>query len=400
MAICRTCQSDQVPAFLHFDRMPLAGAFLDGPADMSSETFHPLTVRACDSCGLIQVAPMIPPEILFRRYNFMTGSIPSLVEHFTDYAGFIARELKAANVVEFGCNDGTLLAALGFLGVRAFGVDPAGNVLELARKRGVEVEHGYFDEAMAERLLMKLGPVDLVTGSNCFAHNPDQRPILRAARRLLREGGLLAIECMYAGDLLEQLQWDTLYHEHLVVYSLGSISAVLGQEGFTVVDVDRVPMHAGSLRVFATPSGPSVRPGPRVTRMAEMEASTRLNRSATWREFGDLVQRRIRDVGEVLRQRAESNTVWAYGASGRATMWLNAANLDFVRKVVDSSPLRVGKLMPGLHQPIVSPEEFHREQPDMMLVTAWNYFSSIRAKERQFSGQWVLPLPSLVFQRG
>ncbi|MBL6945301.1 MAG: class I SAM-dependent methyltransferase [Rhodospirillales bacterium] len=393
---CRNCKSSRVEKFLSFDRMPLAGAFLPGPEAIKDEQIFTLTVWSCDDCGLVQLEEEIDPDILFRQYNFSTGTIPLLVDHFRDFADFLCGELKAKSIVEFGCNDGTLLTFVEELGGKALGVDIAENITEIAREKGLAVETGYFNEDMAENIAAKFGRADIVCGSNCFAHNPDTRPILRAAKMLLRDEGSLVLEVMYAGDLLDKLQWDTLYHEHMVVYSLKSLQTLLGDEGFTIVDVFWLPMHAGSLRVVARPNA-NAKPGPRVVDLMAREEATALNRSATWAAFGERIDKCLTDVSKSLGEIAENNSIWAYGASGRASMWFNACGMDYVEKVIDASQLRAGRLMPGLHQPIVPPESLRENPPDCMLVTAWNYFEQIRAKEPGYNGVWVTPLPTLTF---
>ena len=376
--------------------MPPAGGFLSAAAEFEDEAFLPITVFFCGDCGLVQIEEQIDPDVLFRTYAFSTSTIPALVRHFSDYADFIAGTLKARTVVEFGCNDGALMENLRRHGVSAMGVDIAENITEIARQKGLDVVQGYFTPAVAEDIAARLGRVDLVTGSNCFAHNADPGAILEAARTCLKEDGLFVVEVMYAGDLLDKLQWDTLYHEHLAVYSLSSLRPVLARHGFTVIDVHHLPMHAGSLRVLATPSA-NVRPHQRVADMLALEQRQGLADGAAWQRFGDAVRRQVALVGRTMAALGASQRVWAYGASGRATMWLNAAAMTCIGKVVDSSPLRAGRLMPGLHQPIVPPAAMREDPPDYVLITAWNYADAIRAKEDWYPGTWVLPLPRLTF---
>lgn len=393
---CRICQSNKTEAVLRLDHMPLAGGFLEPDADLADEVFLPITVLVCGDCGLVQIEEVVDPDLLFRKYYFSTKTIASLVQHFQAYARFLAHEVKARKVVEFGCNDGTLLTALRDQGVATLGFDASENISEIARDNGLEVVNRYFEPEAAEAVLARLGKVDIVTGSNCFAHNRDPKPILDAARACLAEDGLLSLEVMSAGDLLSDLQWDTLYHEHLAVYGLTSMANMLRLHGYAVVDVHHLPMHGGSLRVLASPN-PSARPHARVAAMLAAEQAAGLADPATWREFGDKVRRQIHTVGQTINAIADKHRVWAYGASGRATMWMNACAMTGIERVVDESPLRAGRLMPGLHTPIVPPEALRADPPDYMLVTAWNYAESIRAKTDWYPGIWVTPLPVLRF---
>lgn len=374
--------------------MPLAGAFLPDLEAARWEQKYPITMWVCDDCGLVQIAEQIDPDILFRKYNFSTRTVPSLVAHFQQYAKFIAKELGAKKVMEFGCNDGMLLAALRDLGVSAVGIDAAENILNIAREENLDVIQGYFNAQSAGTALSRFGPANVVTGSNCFAHNSDPGEILNAAKMVLAEDGLLILEVMYAGDLLDKLQWDTLYHEHLAVYSLGAMEYLLERHGFSVVDVFHMEMHAGALRILARPRL-GEKASDRVLAMRAQEARTQLGRAATWLEFGRRAQRAISVTRDVLADLSQRKTIWAYGASGRAAMWFNACQLDFVTKVLDSSPLRAGKFMPGCHQPIELPCALEQGQPDYIFITAWNYADSIRAKETRFQGNWITPLPRL-----
>jgi len=334
--------------------------------------------------------------LLFKQYFFSSSTVGPLIEHFKGYADFISGALKVKTAIEFGCNDGILLAQLKARGVKAIGVDYAENITAIARGKGLDVVTGAFDLDCARAIRSRLGSVDYVTGSNCFAHNHEPGAILEAGRQVLAPTGLLGLEVMYAGDLLEKLQWDTLYHEHLTVLSLGSLSALLDRYGFKVVDVFHLPMHAGSLRVLASPD-PNRQPHARVAELAEKEKRQALNEAATWHAFGKNVRQLIDVVTSTMADIGSRHRIWAYGASGRAALWLSACRMNYVERVVDSSPLRAGTLMPGTHQPVVLPEEMRKNPPDYVFVTAWNYFDVIRAKEEWYRGIWVTPLPTFEF---
>jgi novobiocin biosynthesis protein NovU/D-mycarose 3-C-methyltransferase len=375
--------------------MPLAGGFLANQEAVSEEKLYPIEVHACARCGLVQILNPVDPEVLFQDYSFSSSTIQPLVDHFRAYAEWIQERLRPRMVVEFGCNDGVLLAPLQKAGIRAIGVDISGNITDIARRKDLEVFTGYFNPELARQIVDLAGPADVVTGSNAFAHNDQPERILEAARAVLSDSGYLCLEFMYAGDLLEKLQWDTLYHEHLTFYSLSALRILLERHGFHLVDAERLPMHGGSLRVCA-----SLKPLP-LERGAESvlqyEEETGLQCLDNWRHFADRSLRQIRVVRDVYRGLSERHAIWAYGAAGKATMWVNACQMNYIAAVVDASPLRAGKLMPGTHTPIVSPEKFRESPPDYMFVTAWNYADQIRAKESWFQGIWSVPLPDLRF---
>jgi SAM-dependent methyltransferase len=393
-AACRGCTRPDPRPFFDLGELPLAGGFLKGSEEIEQERRYPLVVSVCDHCGLVQITDPVDPDVLFEDYSFATGTIPGLVRHFEAYAGWIKRTFDPGTVVEFGCNDGTLLAALEKEGIRSLGVDLAANITELARERGLDVITGAFAPELIDELRERVGQVDVVTGSNVFAHNADPAGILETADSILAPDGVLCLEMMYAGDLLEQLQWDTLYHEHLTFYSLGTLTELLRRFGFEPVEALRVPMHGGSLRVAAARTGTRT-PAPTVSELQSWERRSELNDPATWTGFADNCRRRIDVFGQTMRRLAEDASIWAYGAAGKATMWVNACHMDYLEAVVDASPLRQGKLMPGTHTPIVSPNEFKSSQPDYVFVSAWNYLDAIRANEPQYSRYWIVPLPEM-----
>ena len=393
---CRACGGTGLETVFDFGPMPLAGAFLAGPEAIAAERRYPLKVHVCRTCALVQILDPIDPDVLFRDYAFSSSTVGSLVEHFDSYAEWLVRRLQPSTVVEFGCNDGILLAPLRARGVTAIGVDISENITAMAREKGLDVITGYFDTATAAAIASRAGQVDLVTGSNAFAHNDRPEAILEAANTVLSPRGRLCLEVMYAGDLLEQLQWDTLYHEHLTFYSLSSLKVLLQRHGLQIEQAERIPMHGGSLRVVAARQGVAA-PSPSVELLLQHERELGIDRADTWLDFGRQIVRKIEVVERVFRELGRKKRIWGYGAAGKATMWVNACGMTYLEGMVDASPLRAGKLMPGTHTPIVFPEEFVRGNPDYVFITAWNYARGITAKESWYQGVWAVPLPDLRF---
>jgi SAM-dependent methyltransferase len=392
---CRACRDSDLRPVIDLGPLPLAGGFLADQEAIAKERLFPLEVHACARCGLIQVLNPVDPEILFQDYSFSSSTIKPLVDHFATYAQWLREKLSPRKVVEFGCNDGVLLEPLNRLGIQAIGVDVSQNITGIARGKGLDVVTGYFDADVARSIRERVGPVDVVTGSNAFAHNDSPENILEAAKAVLSDDGYLCLEFMYAGDLLEQLQWDTLYHEHLTFYSLAALQILLLRHGFHVVDAERLPMHGGSLRVCASRRERELAAGAR--QVLSYEQETGLVKFETWERFAREALRRIHIVKEVFGEIQRHHSVWAYGAAGKATMWVNACKMNYLGGVVDASPLRAGKFMPGTHTPIVFPEAFRAAAPDYVFVTAWNYADLIRSKESWFQGVWSVPLPDLRF---
>ena len=394
--VCRGCESNYLEKFLDLGEMPLAGGFLSGAEAIFEEKLYPLPIHVCRECGLVQILKPIDPEILFQDYSFSSSTVGPLVQHFETYAKWLQDKLDPNLVVEFGCNDGILLKPLEKLGIKVCGVDVSQNITEIARDNGLDVIAGYFDETMADVIKERLGPADVVTGSNAFAHNDKPEDILQAARHILKPDGYLCLEVMYAGDLLEKIQWDTLYHEHLTFYCLTTLAVLLKRYGFYVVNSERIPMHGGSLRVVATRnSNQAAKPG--VAEILAFERDKSLADPETWVNFGQNIGRKINVVRATLGKLSQNSRIWGYGAAGKATLWVNACQMDYLEAMVDASPLRAGKLMPGTHTPIVFPEELKANPPDYIFITAWNYASQIQSNEEWFKGIWVTPLPELKF---
>lgn len=391
--VCRGCAKTEVRPFFDLGELPLAGGFLTED-QVASEKRYPLLVSVCEYCGLVQIVSPVDPEILFQQYSFATGTVPGLVRHFDDYAQWISDRMHPGSVIEFGCNDGTLIAALQQRGIRSVGIDLSANITEMAREQGRNVLTGAFGPESVDELRGEIGQVDLITGSNVFAHNADPTAILDATDSLLAPGGVLSVEVMYAGDLLDQLQWDTLYHEHLTFYSLETLRTLLYRHGFEPISALRIPMHGGSLRLAAARLGRREADAS-VSDLAEWELRRGLNEAATWDGFAATCRRRIDAFGDTMRRLSAGTSMWGYGAAGKATMWVNACDMNYLEALVDASPLRYGKLMPGTHTPIVSPDEFKRHQPDYVFVSAWNYLDAIRANEPGYAGYWIVPLPEM-----
>lgn len=395
--LCRACGSPDLEFLLDLGPQPLAGGFL--PPEESAklhEKKYPLPIHVCKNCGLVQTTFVIPADTLFVNYFFSSSTVDYLVRHFIDYAAWLKNKLDPKLVVEFGCNDGILLEPLEKLGIRTCGVDISHNITELARSKGLNVITGYFDVDTARQIRQQYGPADVVTGSNAFPHNDHPENILIAAQEVLQDNGHICLEMMYAGSLLEQLQWDSMYHEHLSYFCLSTLEVLLNRFGFHTVHAEIVPMHAGSLRVIAA-KNPNEKPDQSVEDLLAKEKELGLTDLLSWRDFSNTTLRQIQVVSDVVSTLGNTKRIWGYGAAGRATMWVNACNMNYLEALVDSSPLRAGRLMPGTHTPIVFPDALRVKPPDYILVTAWNYFDIIRSKEAWYDGIWITPAPALRF---
>ena len=393
---CRVCGSNRLRLLLDYGQMPLAGGFLP-PGDPRLGVVYPLRLAQCTDCTLMQVLDTVPPEGIFGLYSYASSTTRTLCEHFANMGPELVAMAKARDkvIVEFGCNDGVLLRPLLAAGVKVVGVDPSDVALRASREQGWPLVNDYFTETVAAQIRATHGPACVVTGNNVLAHVDDVHATMRAVTTLLEVDGLFVFEVHYQGDLLALVQFDTVYHEHICYYSLASLVCLLTQHGLRIIDVRRVRIHAGSIRVTAARADSHWVPAPIVTQMLEAEkewdADLFVHQVGVRRHS---IRRLIQDLNTAGRR------VVAYGAAGRATIMLNYCDLgpDLVKYVSDMSPLRYGRVVPGVMVPIVSPNVFHDDPPDYAIMTAWNYEPEIVAKEQVFldgGGRFIIPLPEV-----
>jgi novobiocin biosynthesis protein NovU/D-mycarose 3-C-methyltransferase len=393
---CLTCGSDRLRLLVDYGDMPLAGGFL-ARDELASQAAFPLRLARCADCTLMQILDIVPPAEIFTQYSYVSSTTRTLTEHFARMGHDLVAQEQAAGrlVVEFGCNDGILLRPLREAGARVVGVDPSDVALRASREDNWPLVHAYFDETAAARVRAEHGPARIVTGSNVFAHVDDLHAIVRGVTTLLEPDGVFVFEVQYQGDLLALVQYDTVYHEHVCYHSLTSLARLLGAHGLRIVDVTRIPIHAGSIRVTAARLDAARPPAPIVGEMIAEEAS--------WRPdvFASQVETRRQTLRALVRDlRRAGRRVAGYGAAGRSTILLNFCGLgpDVVEYVVDMSPLRYGKFVPGVSIPIVPPEIFQESPPDYAIMTAWNYEPEIVRKEQAFlsrGGRFIVPLPEV-----
>ena len=386
---CRVCDSKQLKRVFSLPDLPLAGDFKVSPSSVDDK--FPLDLMFCEMCKVVQIDQSIELDRLFNSYAFSSSTIPSLVEHFKEYANWLISKINPQSVLEIGCNDGILLEPLLQKGLRVYGVDMSNNIGDIARSRGFDVKSFKFGSEQLPLLKKWFTSVDLITASNAFPHNDDPNGFLQTTKQLLSDKGVLALEVMYAGSLKTELQWDTVYHEHLHIHSLESLRYLLKMNGFSLIFAEIVDMHAGSLRIIAKPGNHQMQRS--VIELLQQESESGLNTLESWLEFEDESLQSIKICERELRKISGKSRIWAYGASGRASMWLNACQMDFIEKVVDASKLRAGRFMPGVSTPIVSPEEFDQNPPDFTIITAWNYADKIMAQHNNYKGKWIIPLP-------
>jgi SAM-dependent methyltransferase len=398
-SLCRSCHGP-TDSFLSFGDLPLANALVYPGMQVEEDRF-PLTLTLCPACRLVQLAEGIDPARLFRHYVYQTSTSAAFVAHARALAERMAVERRlgqGALVVEIASNDGYLLQHYRAAGVPVLGIDPAANIAELARRRGIDTICDFFSRDLAESLYREGRRADVVHAHNVLAHVPDLDGFVGGIARILGPDGVVVIEAPYLMDLIDNLEFDTIYHEHLCYFSLTPLVPLFGRNGLQITSVERIAVHGGSLRLFARQVGEAHR-DVSVDRMLEQERAWGVLDLATYRRFADGVRAFRPVLGDYLRGlRTGGRTVAAYAASAKGATLLNYCGVgrDLIDFVVDRSPLKQGLAMPGVGIPVMGVEELLIRQPDFVLLLAWNFADEILEQQAEYQrrgGRFVIPMP-------
>jgi hypothetical protein len=383
---------------------PLCESYVPADALDAPETFYPLHVLLCESCLLVQLPAHVAGEEIFSDYAYFSSYSDSWVEHAENYARAMIDGLQLTAdslVTEVASNDGYLLQHFVAAGIPVLGVEPAGNVAEAARARGIRTEVQFLGPVTGAELARQYGQADLVAANNVFAHVPDIRGFAAGLRALVSETGLVTLEFPHLLRLIERRQYDTIYHEHYSYLSLLTSSRALATAGLRVVDVEELDTHGGSLRVYARPADFAGEPGSKVKDVLDAEESAGLHTVAGHDGFHrDVLQIKSDLVSFLLGAARDGKSVAGYGAPGKGNTLLNHCGIrsDLLAYTVDRSPVKQGRYLPGTHIPIHAPERLAETRPDYVLVLPWNLRDEISRQleyVRSWGGQLVFPIPAL-----
>lgn len=386
--------------FLNLGEQPPANALLKDEAQ--EETSYPLALCSCPTCGLIQLSHVVRAELLFKEYFYFSSVSKGMEEHFAVYADDIARRFVPENglVVEIGSNDGVLLKSLIGCPLRILGVDPAKNVAETAQKNGVPTLTGFFDEVIALSVRKEMGPASVIIANNVFAHVDDLDTVMRGIGILLDDNGVFVIETPHVASMLANLEFDTVYHEHLSYFGIKSLSALFDRFGFEIFDVKRQSVHGGSIRVFVRQRRDKCPPPSEMVaeaiRIEEHEGVFGPNRLESFAH--DVAMLRVKLKGLIAELKGKGKKIAGYGAPAKGTVLLNYCGFttDDIGYLVDATPVKQGRFCPGVHIPIRPPEFLHADMPDYALLLAWNHREEILEKEsrwRHAGGKFIIPIP-------
>jgi 2-polyprenyl-3-methyl-5-hydroxy-6-metoxy-1,4-benzoquinol methylase len=401
---CRLCGADLTRTFVDLGMSPLCESYVPAERLDDPEVFYPLHVLMCDSCLLVQVPAYVSGEHIFSDYAYFSSYSDSWVAHAKRYADAMIDRLGLTAdslVTEVASNDGYLLQHFVARQVPVLGVEPAANVAEAARARGIRTEVQFLGPQTGADLAQRYGQADLVAGNNVFAHVPDIRGFAAGLRALVKDTGLVTLEFPHLLRLIERRQYDTIYHEHFSYLSLLTATQTLATAGLRVVDVDELDTHGGSLRVHARPEESAGEPSTQVKAVLAAEEAAGLHTVAGHEGFArEVLQIKSDLLGFLLAAARDGKSVAGYGAPGKGNTLLNHCGIrsDLLSYTVDRSPVKQGMFLPGTHIPIYEPERLAQTRPDYILVLPWNLRQEISQQldyVREWGGQLVFPIPAL-----
>lgn len=402
---CRFCGTQLEHSFCDLGMSPLSNAFLSTPELQLPEKFYPLHAYVCARCFLVQLEAAETPAQIFGDYAYFSSYSQSWLDHARVYCEMMGARLGLSarhQVVEIASNDGYLLKNFSAQGIPVLGIEPAANIARVAESNGIPTRVNFFGTQFARELVAEGMQADLLIGNNVLAHVPDLNDFVAGLKILLKPGGLITLEFPHLLQLMAENQFDTIYHEHFSYFSLLTVERVFAKHGLTIVDVDSLSTHGGSIRIHAMHAGAPAQPASSaVEQLKSMELQAGLQTLEAYAAFAAqvrLTKRRL--LAFLIEVKDAGKSLVGYGAPAKGNTLLNYCGIrrDFIDYTVDLSPHKQGKFLPGTHIPVYSPEKIRDTRPDYVLVLPWNIKDEIMAQMsyiRDWGGQFILPIPEV-----
>ena len=401
---CRFCNKSLSHLFVSLGKAPLSNAYLSAEQLRHGEKYYPLDVYVCDSCLLVQLDAFETPEHIFGDYAYFSSCSDTWVEHARRYSDIVTSTLglsKSSLVIEIASNDGYLLKHFLDKGIPALGIEPAANVADTARSKGVPTETVFFGRETALRLRAEKKVPDLLIGNNVLAHVPDINDFVSGLKILLKERGVITMEFPHIVRLIEGRQFDTIYHEHFSYFSFITVERIFSAHGLRVFDVEELPTHGGSLRTYICHSDDDKAISHRVGELERFELEAGYAATDTYLAFNEAVEDAKRDILTFLTgAKNDGKTVVGYGAPAKGNTLLNYCGIktDYIDYTVDRNTYKQGRYLPGSHIPIESPDKIRETRPDYLFILPWNLKDEIMDQTsyiREWGGKFVLPIPEI-----
>jgi hypothetical protein len=401
---CRLCGSKVERTFVDLGMSPLCESFVPPERADDMEPFYPLHALVCGECYLVQLKEYVSPESIFEEYAYFSSYSTSWVNHAKRYVEMITDRMQLGPdslVVELASNDGYLLQHFLPLLVPVLGIEPAANVAKTAINKGVPTEVDFFGVRLAEDLVRRGKRADLIAGNNVLAQVPDLNDFVAGIRILLKPEGVVTLEFPHLEKLIEENQFDTIYHEHFSYFSLLTIEKMASRHKLKVIDVEELPTHGGSLRVYLAHEESNREPSEAVSRLLAREEKLGFRDLETYASFGEKVKRTKRQLlNFLIKVKEDGKKICGYGAPGKGNTLLNYCGIgpDFLDFTVDRNPYKHGRFTPGMRIPIHSVEEIDAAKPDLVFILPWNLKQEIVAQMRHigdWGGKFVIPIPEV-----
>ncbi len=399
---CGICNGTNFSVILDLGEQPPSDAFIENIKLISQEIKFPLRLGLCNDCFFVQLLDIVDKEFLFNDYPYMTSASKPIVEHFKKYANEIYNDYliskNESTVLEIASNDGSMLLEFKKLGAKVLGIEPAENIAKIANELGILTKNHFFSSTIAKEI-SKTENISVVVANNVVAHVDDLHDFMEGIKILIKENGIFVFEVPYLNDLIQKLEFDTIYHEHLSYFALSPIINLVHQFGLEVFDIKKQTVHGGTIRVFITKKGNILQKNS-VQKFLDEEHQYGLDKILTYEKFAQNVIDLKSDLIEsIIKLKKEKKSLIGYGASAKGNVLLNYCNIDhtILDFIIDTTPLKQGKFTPGTHIPVLPPNAMENKgDGDLILLLAWNYEDTILEKEKLFrskGGKFLIPIP-------